>query len=238
MMRRDLDMNDSQRQCPSLLFLSCIISLTLLAGCERSSAVRRYQEIVVEPEPSSADDPHMFLQNMMLRDDVHANLPAANNQNRDQMLTASVARLPLVWTTPQGWIEQKGDGMRMVSFTSSEQDSLVQCTIVSLEGRAGGVAQNVIRWMRQIQLDAPAGRELEQFIARQERLTTGSGIAVQIIDLTELQEEAGEDAQSMIAGILEFPNAQVFVKMTGSKSAVLKNRDRLKSLIQSIREDK
>ena len=78
-------------------------------------------------------------------------------------------------------------------------------------------------------------KELDSFIQSQEKFTTAKGMQVILIDITQLQKDASEDAPAMIAAVIENDGAQIFVKMTGTRQAVKKSRDTLKSFVKSIR---
>ena len=244
---------------------SAIFLCALCAGCERPIAERRYTEIFVDAEkqvkgPSSdlsgmpQDDIHSKLipqddihSKSMPQDDIHAGviaqtMPGMSNMNSAmqdpallQQINASADQTPLAWETPAGWVEKKGSGLRLATFSGTDPNAVVEATIISLGGSAGGMVPNVTRWMQQIQIEVPATPDLESFINRQEKFPTSSNLPVQMFDFTQLQDKAGPDVPSMIAAVVERGGTQIFVKMTGSKQAVLKNREQLKNLAKSIR---
>ena len=202
------------------------------------------------------DDVHAFLRNgqgvsAIPNDDIHASLGKGQggasgampmtgvvDQQTQKMLEASVARPPLAWTTPQGWQETPGGGMRLVSFVSTDKDNPVECTIISLGGQAGGPESNAARWMKQVNIDVPAQAELEKFLAAQKKIKTQDGFDATILDLTQLQSQDDLQSQSMMATIIALPDMTVFVKMTGTRGAVLKNRDKFETLCESLKLNK
>lgn len=199
------------------------------------------------------DDVHAFLRKgqdaaAIPGDDIHASLregqgggsgampmTGAVDSQTQKMLEASVARLPLSWTTPRGWQETPGGGMRLVNFTSADKDSPAECTIISLAGQAGGFESNVTRWMQQVHIDVPAQAELEKFLAAQKKIKTKDGFDATIIDLTQLQPKDDLETPSMVATIIVLPEMTVFVKMTGSRGAVVKNKDKFEALCASLK---
>ena len=209
------------------------------------------------------DDVHAFLRNGQAAfgeprqgrgaaaipdDDIHASLrkgqgeasgampmTGAVDQQTREMLEASVARPPLSWTTPQGWQETPGSGMRLVSFVSADKENPVECTIISLGGQAGGLESNAARWMKQINIDVPAQTELEKFLAAQKKIKTQDGFDATIIDLTQLQPKDDLKSPSMAATIITLPDMTVFVKMTGIRGAVIQNRDQFEALCESLK---
>ncbi len=224
-----------------LLFVVAFIG----SSCEQNNRKREYEEIVI---PSSLDgqigartDPHAFM-NMP----EGMQLPAGQDiQEEQNILNKSVAKPLLSWETPQGWEEKKGSNMRMVTFNAQKESGAIDCFIISLSGQAGGVEANVIRWMNQINVAIPSDGQLKDFLSRQKVITAKGGFSMMVVDLTELpQAELGarktmkpsKEGQlpSMIAAIAEIKNMVIFVKMTGSKEAVLQNREQFEFLCRSL----
>ncbi len=224
------------------------------SGCERRPARRVYTEVRISPpaetqarpSPMTGGDPHAFLSDMPM-DEIHAGLGGmpqtmdmsvpqgvAGEQTR-QMLEASVTRPSLSWETPQGWQDQGAGGMRLASFTAADSDGNIECAVISLAGQAGGLESNVLRWMGQIGISPPPEAELKQFLSNQKKITTQDGFPAAVIDLTQLQASENAQAPSMIAAIIELPAMTIFVKMTGSRGAVLKNRDQFEALCGSLK---
>ena len=235
--------------------------LLVLAGCKSSAPVRNYTEIFHDegrrfmqamgeqktygmPE----DDIHAGLSGNMPDDDIHRVLKSKGGMTpsmtmpsdplMQKNLEASVDRTPLLWQTPQGWREQKGNGMRLATFTAGAGSQSIETTIISLGGQAGGISSNVVRWINQLQLPGLDDSSLQKFIQSQEKLQTSDGMPAVLIDLTSLQERSSGAVPSMIAAIINKSSAQIFIKMTGSKSAVLANKDKLKNFVKSIKAAK
>lgn len=192
----------------------------------------------LKPGNMPQDDIHANLNSGNIPDDdIHANLKSGGSQMGMTMqpgIAESADRSPLTWKTPQGWTETKGSGIRMVTFTAADKNTPFETSIVSLGGSAGGFSSNVARWMTQLNMSVPGERELQEFINKQEHFSTDSGLPVVFIDFSQLQGSDGEDVPSMVAAVIDRGQAQIFVKMTGSKKAVQKNRDRMKALVRSI----
>lgn len=218
-------MNDSIIQLFSLLTIIVVIS-----SCDSSPQKRFYQEITSQPvmQPKIFQDPHARLSMQIPQDMMQSNDPQIQ-----KALADSIAVVSLKWSTPKGWNEQKGHGMRMATFTSQNGDSIT-CTIVSLSGMAGGLKGNVVRWLRQINLESIRGQQLQEFLSQQKTIVSDGGIAVKIIDFTSLQESTNPLTPSMISAIATIADKTVFLKMTGSKKTLLNNRDKFLSLCQSL----
>jgi hypothetical protein len=231
-------------------------------GCDRRPVKRTYHEIV-QGAPSQPSHPAMpaFGEARQGRpmtgeldtsaipdDDIHAFLregqggvpgPMAmtgvvDPQTR-KMLEASVARPPLSWTTPEGWQEIPGSGMRLVTFRSADANDPVECALVSLAGDAGGLESNAARWMRQVNIVVPAAPDMAEFLAAQKKIKTKDGFDATVIDLTRLQSRDDLESPSMTATVITLPDMTVFVKMTGTRGAVLKNRDQFEALCASLK---
>ena len=193
-----------------------------LISCEKVSEKRIYEEVVIAPagegsSPATAvTNPHETI----------ADVPIQN------VTLESTNQIQLKWTVPKGWLEKPGSGMRLATFTNTDDAQPIECSIVSLGGQAGGLESNVKRWANQISLSLFSDQELKEFISKQEEFTTKKGLTAKLIDFTTLQSDPGES--SMMAAIMEIADATVFVKMTGKKSALEKNRISFKSLCQSL----
>lgn len=209
------------------------VCVCMFTSCEGPITSREYEEIVIVPD----SDPHDFMRSTPFAGSQQLNLspsmqfPAgADNQQMQDMLDASVAKSSLSWETPRGWSQEKGSGMRLVTFRT--QNGAVECSIVSLGGQAGGLRSNVIRWMGQMNINVPIDDQFSEYLSRQKTLKTKGGFSMTIIDLSEFSQEG--NSPSMIAAIAELEDKTIFVKMTGSRNNIVSNRDRFISLIQSL----
>ncbi len=212
----------------------CLMAATLvLISCEQKLVSREYGETVIVSPLTQMADSHGHSHEFMAStgDDPHQQmaLPGmSSGQEMQDMLDASVARPALSWDVPDGWRQEEGSGMRLATFRGKG----IECSIVSLGGLAGGVQPNVARWIRQINVPALPDSKLGQFLSSQENIQAKGKFSVNIIDLTELT--SSDQLPSMIAAIAQLPEMTVFVKMTGNKQAVIKNRAHFKALCQSL----
>jgi hypothetical protein len=147
-------------------------------------------------------------------------------------LNASVAKVPLTWKTPEGWSEEPGGGMRVATFRAQDDAGGIECSIVSLGGAAGSVQSNVVRWMKQVNVNVPPQDQMEEFLAKQELVKTEGGFDITVIDLTGFAQDGS--SPSMIASIAELPESTIFVKMTGAKKSLVENRGKFKALCTSL----
>ncbi|MCA9407200.1 MAG: hypothetical protein KC733_00790 [Candidatus Omnitrophica bacterium] len=181
------------------------------------------------------DDIHRNLINQenIPNDDIHANLKM-DNSFLQQKLEQSIVDAPINWKVPEGWREQKGNNMRLVTFYSENPMAPVETSIISLAGNAGGLSANVIRWMQQISIPVPNEEELNSFLDKQNKMQLENNISVLIIDFSPLQNDQRETTPTIMAAIINNNLSRVFVKMTGSKKDVVHNKSAFESLLKSI----
>ena len=173
-----------------------------------------YEEVHLESALASMDK---FHQSMM---DSQQTLP---DFNRDSSIK---------WNTPVGWIEEKGSGMRVVTFKNKTNPQEIECSIVSLGKEAGGLKENLIRWAGQVNIEL-SDAQLQEFGQKKEIWKTKDGQPVQMFDFSQLQK-ADDETPSMMAAIIQTSQATVFVKMTGSKAAISRNKESFKGLNESL----
>ena len=137
----------------------------------------------------------------------------------------------LSWTTPDGWREIPGQGMRLVTFVDPQK--IVECSVVVLGLRAGEIRSNVVRWMRQLGIE-PDEATLTDFLRNMAVWPLEEGSAT-IVDLTTLQQAENDQISSMIVAIIPWPDAVVFVKLTGPKDQVIKNKAAFTRLVKSLK---
>ena len=227
------------------LGLACLIFCGTV--CEKNETKRHYQEIVIpsplEGSAGAKEDPHALLKTMLARgEDPHAFMrepqpgtdAGAGMAGAEQLPMPAPSALSLTWSVPEGWNEEAGQGMRLATFTADSPNG-IECTIVSLSGNAGGLDANVVRWMGQLKLEVPPDEVFDDFLSRQEKLTTANGAAFLLVDLTGLQPQADPASPTMLAAMGEINGTTVFAKMTGSIAAVQKNQDKFKTLCRSLK---
>jgi len=209
-------------------FYGIFVLICFVAACGQQNVKKReYEEIVIsEPKPMmDHTDPHAFMKGA-----------GGGTPNMDAELPPA-AKPAISWESPKGWKETKGSSMRLASFSTGMDDpqNYIECSIVSLGGQAGGLSANVARWMRQINLSVSDSKQLDEFLENSERIKTKSDLPVTMIDFTKLQSSEDEGASSMIAAIIQLTDLTVFLKMTGSKEAVLNNKEEFRVLVNSVK---
>ena len=223
------------------LYFAFVISLAAgagLTGCDRSPSEYSYTEIT-GPAPLEMQMPHGT-------EDPHAGLKSKMPGMFQMPENAGMSGLPempgaggagetagLKWQTPDGWNEQTGTGMRLVTFTNIDTNQPVECTIVRLGPEAGEIRPNIVRWLGQINLTIDESA-LNEFLGRSATLAIKSGQQGTIFDLSELQPADAEEQPSMMGCILKTSEATIFVKMTGQRKNIIANKDRFLQLCHSL----
>ena len=191
---------------------------TMVSSCEKAPEKRIYAEIVIKPAAEAKESASF-----------HSDI------TMPQAPISKGTKVKLSWKLPVDWVERTSSGMRLATFSTGNGTDLVECTIVSLGSQAGSLQANVERWMRQINLPPLSQNDMNKFLSKQEKLKTQERIPFSLIDFTALQEDAQDSSPSIIAVILFFEDSNIFVKMTGNKVALIKNKEKFRSLCQSLK---
>jgi len=194
-----------------VLFYLLLVTLIAAISCGDSGKVRKYKE----------------------------EAPAAGTQQEQKESPAPgadtmPAHTHFQWDTPEGWNENRASsGFRLAAFTVKSGEIESVCTIIPLQGEAGGLKANVSRWLGQITGSmAPDETTVEKLLnAREKFLTKGQFPAV-LIDFTPVSPNPTD--KSILAGVLTVQGNSIFIKMTGQKSQLIENKAKFKALCQSF----
>lgn len=129
------------------------------------------------------------------------------------------------WTKPLHWREEESAGLRLATFSITRGEDAGQCTLITLPGDGGGVQANVQRWLDQLHLPVFSQPEMADFLSRQEKLRTGSGLPVTIIDFSALKNPQERSGTSLLVAMITAENQTLFVKMSGGKELLEENRE-------------
>lgn len=143
-----------------------------------------------------------------------------------------VARL--TWQTPPGWKSLPASGMRTGSFAVAYEGKTADGSIVQLPGPAGGIENNVRRWMEQAGLAQMDDKAMESFLKSQKRIRTHDGYDGILVNLAALLSGNLTRENSILAVLIQAPDETIFVKLTGPRSVLLRNVDALGSLASSL----
>jgi hypothetical protein len=147
---------------------------------------------------------------------------AAQASNQPQARTQSASWR---WVKPLPWREEASAGLRLVTFYIGSREDSGQCTLIPLPGDGGGIQANVQRWLEQLQLPLFSPPELADFLGRQKKMQTQSGLPVDVIDFTTLSHPQARSGPSMLIAVIPGENQTLFVKMNGRRALLEKNRE-------------
>ncbi|MCP5103326.1 MAG: hypothetical protein GY950_08105 [bacterium] len=184
----------------AITLISCL--LLLVVSCDKGGSVRKYKE---KETPIASQSP------TMKKDAAAPGTPAA-------------AAPHFKWESPEGWTEEKkGSGFRLATFTLKAEDKEAVCTIIPLQGEAGGLKANVTRWLGQVgggMHGAPgpanAEKQVDELLNAQEKFLTKGQFPALFIDFTGVTPK--DSKKAILVTVVTVGGNSVFIKMTGAKS--------------------
>jgi hypothetical protein len=189
-----------------------MVSLLLVSACDlREPKWRTYEEINARQSTTDRNMPS-----------VPEKAPVQQDKNTS-----------LHWTTPEGWNEEGGSGMRLATFTVASEKQSAACSLVVLGGAAGGLEANTRRWLGQLNIEAPPPEKLAEFLDRQLRIESTGGFDGVVVDLTEMGP--AEDGTSMLAALYSINGTTLFIKFTGPLDLLKSEKNHFIALCKSIR---
>ena len=213
-------------------WILCVFVL-FFSSCEQKNQETHYKEIVVQaPQLSQPSVPTVqtMPSDQAMPADPHAGLDmsamglSSDNSAMSKMFT---------WVAPQGWKEEAGTGMRLVTFRLLSDAKAIDCSIVTLGGMAGGLEANLRRWIGQIGVQATPD-ELTSLISSAPSTKIKTGQEGKIFDFTSIQANSKLSDKSMIVVMVIMDEATLFVKMAGTVGTVGKNKADFFKLVGSI----
>jgi hypothetical protein len=145
-------------------------------------------------------------------------------------------RSVLDYDVPQGWVELPPTSnafvKRMINLRPAD-DPATECYLTFLTGDGGGIKANIDRWRGQIGLGPIAPAELEK-LPKVEMFGTPSPFYLGEGDLVGMDGTKRADF-ALAAVILAREGSAMSIKMTGPKAVVLKELDRFKAFVRSLR---
>ena len=153
-------------------------------------------------------------------------------------ISSAVAGLPtdqprgaarLTYETPAGWSPGRVDGMRAAAFEVADGDRKVEITAISLPASGGDRLANINRWRQQIQLAPTNADDLAKSLVS---IQIG-GRAAEYIEI--LGPEDSQPRKAILAALLDDGALTWFFKLTGDAELALREQDRFKSFVQSVK---
>ncbi|MBF0432520.1 MAG: hypothetical protein HQK83_14645 [Fibrobacteria bacterium] len=207
-----------------LLYTLCFCSLCFFA-CKKDDSIRHYQEreIVATPKkmPGNQRDPHAGLSG-----------DAAMGRFSEQ---GAAQNVDLAWKVPTGWKEFKTTGMRLATFIIpvGNNDS-VECSLIRLQGEAGGLSNNVKRWLQQLKITIPGDAAFKTYLANQKRFKTKGNFEGVFVDFTTLLTGNLTANNSGMISVISTGSHTIFIKLFGPQKVLQQNKAKFLSLSSSL----
>jgi len=204
------------------IMLACLAVI----GCDKPNrSVRHYKEVSLAPDRAQPEALPAVAPEAVTQPPSGASAGRTMGELPPEMRTPS---LPLQWTTPEGWEEIPGAGMRIVTFMVKGQE----CTILTFPGDVGGDEANIRRWLGQLGVSA-SDAEISNFVANPVRFDTEGGYECRFYDYENLIPSGSP--KSALAGIIPVGEHTAFVKLMGDAAIVREQKVSFESLCKSIR---
>jgi len=199
-----------------ILTAGFVMAVALLAGCKDNDRVQVYR-VAKSPADSSAPE----------NPGIGAMAPGAP-------IGAGDVQAPQITSEPPAnWQPQPLSEMRQASYLVKDGNgATADISLVMLPGSAGGVLENVNRWMSQLNLPAITGEKLVQI---------GQHIAsplgdVTLVDLEGLPKGADPSKDGrIIGGISSEGGGTIFFKMRGNAALAESQKEAFINWIGSVR---
>lgn len=156
----------------------------------------------------------------------------ANNTTDVYFAIQSAASLnQLKWTVPPSWKEDTASGVQFSNFLSEKTD--LNITLVSFPGDVGGLRSNILRWIRQLNLESfPSEDEITTYISSLKASQTSSGFPFLFIDLRGFTKDL---EQTTLVGIFRFSDDTLFVKISGFPDKISADEEDFRKFLSSFR---
>ena len=205
------------RRLPLLFILPLICAL--FGGCKDKEEIKVYRVSKPEPDTSTPESPAMSGMPPM-------GAPMESNATAGQPSQ-------FTGTPPSDWEAQPLSSMRQASYlVKGENGATADISLVVLAGSAGGILENINRWLSQLGQPAISA---EQLALKAQHVTLPLG-DVTVVDLEGLPQgaEPSKDGR-IIAGIASSESRTIFFKMRGNAALAESQKDAFIKWIGTVR---
>ncbi len=140
----------------------------------------------------------------------------------------------LDWTTPPGWVERPASSMRIVNL-GIEGEPSVECYVTRLGGNAGGMEANLNRWRSQLSLPPYAADEISALPTKQ-ILGVDAVVAEMQGEYKGMGDAETQPDFALLGAVAQTPDAAYFIKMTGPKTVLERERKNFDAFCASLTE--
>ena len=141
------------------LIAAALIGLTL-TGCSESEQISRYSVPKDQSDRTSADRDDGPATAWIYKLVGPADAVADEREKFDELVRSTVVSSSAKWTTPEGWTQQPGSGLRFATLVVDGSDPALEVSVTKLPlfgGRDDYLLQNINRWRGQVGLPAMQG---------------------------------------------------------------------------------
>lgn len=164
------------------------------------------------------------------------------------MLGGNPVEITVTWEAPDSWVDKdSSSALRIGSYLIPDPASSlpvqhidasnprnIDVSVVQLAGFAGGLEDNVIRWMKQIGILLPDDDQLQVFLEQAQRFSTRTGQEGIYIDLTPMLSGDITQSTGIFGAIIATGKYTVFVKAQGAKPRVIEEIPALKAFCKTL----
>ena len=208
----------------SNLCAALLLAAGLFTGCKDKDAVKVYRVSKGEPEPPAPQASEPASGGMGALPPMGAPaVPGAPSAGPSQV----------AGTAPASWEVQPLTSMRQASFlVKGDNGAAADISLVALAGTAGGVLDNVNRWLSQLGQPAITA---EQLAKTAQHVSSALG-DVTVVDLAGLPEgaDAAKDGR-IVAGIASGEGRTFFFKMRGNAALAESQKEGFMRWIGTVR---
>jgi hypothetical protein len=203
------------------LFYPCMAAvLVCVSGCNDKDEIKVYRVSKENPAPENPAMPGMEPMGGPMAGGAQPSLAAEPAPG-------------IADTAPSGWVSQPPSSMRQASYlVKGDNGATADVSLVTLGGSAGGILDNVNRWLGQIGQPAISEEKLAQMV---QKVSSPLG-DVSVVDLEGLP--TGGDAMKdgrILAGIASDGSRTFFFKMRGNAALVEAQKEAFIQWIGSVR---
>ncbi len=202
-----------------ILILVIILAVTFSA-CGKDKGVRKYKETGTSGQIQNTGKPQ-------------GGMPQMGQSS--EMGMGHMPRNHFKWNLPEGWAEMPNQsGMRLATFSVKVGNKEGICTVIPLQGEAGGLEANVSRWLDQVKSEGTKMPEdsLQKILDKQEKFFASNTFPSVLVDFTGVTPKSTD--KTIIAGVISLETSSIFFKLMGEKELLEKNKGKLKSLCESF----
>lgn len=202
--------------------IGCAALAAVLFSCQKGEQKRTFSEVQGFDTPVQDKEIVIPANHGAVTEDAHG--PGDGHGHAAQAGKLS-------WVLPKGWEAHVGTGMYYAIVKTSDKPDAGEIGVLSLPGEAGGLTANAERWLGQIGVQLPPAG-MESFLAGRKSIKSKGALDVTVLDYTTLVKE--DDATSMLVAIAKPAEDSYFIKWTGKKGDLAKERKSFLAFVSSL----